>query len=91
MDSILHLKSGIAYLENRDLVVMEELAGRQEFAGYNLIPVPAEETYACNCVLVNERGVGAGRISDASPLSWNVAATKRYRWRCPNTARWTAD
>ena len=32
---------------------MEELAGRQEFAGYNLIPVPAEETYACNCVLVN--------------------------------------
>ncbi len=53
MDSILHLKSGIAYLENNDLVVMEELAGREEFAGYNLISVPAEETYACNCVLVN--------------------------------------
>ena len=53
MDSILHLKSGIAYLDNRYLVVMEELASRQEFAGYNLITVPAEETYACNCVLVN--------------------------------------
>lgn len=52
-DSILHLKSGVAYLENRDLAVMEELAGRREFAGYNLISLPAEETYACNCVLVN--------------------------------------
>ena len=51
--SILHLKSGIAYLENRDLVVMEELAGRYEFAGYDLIYVPPEESYACNCVLVN--------------------------------------
>jgi dimethylargininase len=55
MRSILHLKSGIAYLDNNDLVVMDELAGREEFSGYNLIRVPAEETYACNCVLVNDR------------------------------------
>ena len=54
MDSILHLKSGIAYLENRDLVVMADMAGWEEFAAYNLIPVPVEETYACNCVLVND-------------------------------------
>ena len=55
MKSILHLKSGIAYLDNKNLVVMEELAGREEFAGYSLVRVPAEESYACNCVLVNER------------------------------------
>ena len=55
MTSILHLKSGIASLDNHDLVVMEELAGRGEFSGYNLIRVPAEESYACNCVLVNDR------------------------------------
>jgi dimethylargininase len=54
VNSILHLKSGIACLANRDLVVMEELAGREEFSGYELIPVPAEESYACNCVQVNE-------------------------------------
>jgi len=53
--SILHLKSGIAYLDKMNLVVMEELADREEFAGYNLIRVPAEESYACNCVLVNGR------------------------------------
>jgi dimethylargininase len=55
MRSILHLKSGIAYLDRMNLVVMEELAHREEFAGYNLIRVDAEESYACNCVLVNER------------------------------------
>lgn len=55
MTSILHLKSGIAYLDNKNLVVMEELANRNEFAGYNLLRVPQEESYACNCVLVNDR------------------------------------
>ena len=55
LQSILHLKSGIAYLENDDLVVMDELAGREEFRGYNQIRVAADESYACNCVLVNDR------------------------------------
>lgn len=55
MRSILHLKSGIAYLDNNDLVVMDELAGREEFSAYNLIRVSADESYACNCVLVNDR------------------------------------
>jgi dimethylargininase len=55
MKSILHLKSGIAYLDKNHLVVMEELAGRSEFTTFDLIRMPREETYACNCVLVNER------------------------------------
>jgi dimethylargininase len=53
--SILHLKSAIAYLDNNHLVVMEEMAGREEFSGYDLIRVPPQESYACNCVLVNDR------------------------------------
>ena len=53
--SLLHLKSGIAYLDRKNLVVMEELAKREEFSGYNLIAVPVAESYACNCVLVNGR------------------------------------
>ncbi len=55
MQSILHLKSGIAYLDNNVLVVMDELAGREEFRGYELIRVASDESYACNCVLVNGR------------------------------------
>jgi dimethylargininase len=54
-NSILHLKSGVAYLDRNNLVVMKDLAGREEFSGYNRIFVSPDETYACNCVLVNDR------------------------------------
>lgn len=55
MNSILHLKSGISYIGNNTLVVMEEMAGDGLFAGYDLIRVAREESYAANCVRVNER------------------------------------
>jgi dimethylargininase len=54
MDSILHLKSGIACLEERTLVVMEEMAGLEQFRGYKIIVASPEETYAANCVRVND-------------------------------------
>lgn len=54
MNGILHLKSGIAYLGDNRLVVMEEMADRMEFAGYELIRVTASESYAANCIRVND-------------------------------------
>jgi dimethylargininase len=54
MRNILHLKSGIAYLGNQQLVIMEEMADRPEFAAYDLIRVSAEESYAANCIRVND-------------------------------------
>src|ERR1700678_261646 len=53
MSSILHLKSGISYIGNHTLVVMDEMAPL--FAGYERIQVAEEESYAANCVRVNER------------------------------------
>jgi dimethylargininase len=53
MNSILHLKSGISYIGNHTLVVMEEMAPL--FAGYERIQVAAQESYAANCIRVNER------------------------------------
>ena len=55
MSSILHLKSGVSYIGNNTLVVMEEMAGWEAFAGYELICVVSEESYAANCVRVNDR------------------------------------
>src|SRR5262249_27225494 len=52
MKNILHLKSGIAYIGQNHLVVMEEMASRKEFAGYDLIRVDAQESYAANCVRI---------------------------------------
>jgi dimethylargininase len=60
MASILHLKSGISYIGpgpagEETLVVMEEMADWPEFAGYDLLRVSAGESYAANCVRVNDR------------------------------------
>jgi len=55
MSSILHLKSGISYIGENTLVVMEEMADRPEFVGYDLLRVGADESYAANCVRVNDR------------------------------------
>ena len=55
MTTILHLKSGISYIGDNTLVVMEEMAGNPQFDDFSLIPVSASETYAANCVRVNNR------------------------------------
>src|SRR6185369_16310149 len=52
-ESLLHLKSGIAYLGDNRLVTVESMAGRKEFAGYDLVLVDQAETYAANCIRVN--------------------------------------
>jgi dimethylargininase len=54
MDSILHLKSGIAAIEPRRLVLIEALADHPAFAGYDVVRVPRGEEYGANCVRVND-------------------------------------
>jgi dimethylargininase len=53
--SILHLKSGVSYIGNNTIVAMEEMAGNELFRNYELIRVSTEESYAANCVRINER------------------------------------
>src|SRR6478735_6105286 len=55
VEGILHLKSGIAWLSGRRLVVIEELASHPAFAGWEIVGVDPGEEYAANCVPVNER------------------------------------
>jgi dimethylargininase len=54
VSTILHLKSGLAYLGDNQLVVIDELANRGRFVGYDLIKVSPGQEYATNCVQVNE-------------------------------------
>ena len=51
--SLLHLKSGIAYLGDNRLAIIETIASRKEFAGYDLVLVDQAESYAANCISVN--------------------------------------
>jgi dimethylargininase len=53
LEGVLHLKSGMAYLGDNRLVVIEAIANREEFAGYELVTVPAGDEYAANCVHIN--------------------------------------
>jgi dimethylargininase len=51
---ILHLKSGIAAVSERRLVLIDALAGHPAFRGYERIAVDPSENYAANCVRVND-------------------------------------
>lgn len=53
LEESLHLKTGIAYLEDNQLVACGEMLSRSEFAGFRILPVPQEESYAANCIWVN--------------------------------------
>jgi dimethylargininase len=55
MTSILHLKSGISYIGDNTLVVMEQMAANPAFNNLELITVSDDESYGANCVRVNER------------------------------------
>ena len=67
MTTILHLKSGISYIGDNTLVVMDEMAGNPQFARFNLLRVRATESYGANCVRVNDRilvAAGFPRMTD---------------------------
>jgi dimethylargininase len=51
---VLHLKSGIAYIGENNLVAMEAMADLSHFLNYDRIRVKPEESYAANCVRVND-------------------------------------
>ncbi|HEX3084216.1 MAG TPA: hypothetical protein VHP99_06840 [Pyrinomonadaceae bacterium] len=55
INGLLHLKSGVAYLGDNTLIVIEALAPREEFRGYDLIHVDPGDEYAANCIEVNGR------------------------------------
>ena len=53
-DGILHLKSGIAWLDGKTLVVIDSLAADPAFRGWERVAVAPDEDYAANCVRVND-------------------------------------
>ncbi|MEO8003182.1 MAG: arginine deiminase family protein [Arenimonas sp.] len=51
---ILHLKSGISYIGDNRMVVIDALADHPAFKNFDLVHVQADEDYAANCVRVND-------------------------------------
>lgn len=55
LDHTLHLKTGVNYLENNNLLVAGEFVDKPEFASFNKFIVPEEEAYGANCIWVNDK------------------------------------
>ncbi len=52
---ILHFKSGISYIGDNRMVVIDALADHPAFKNFELVRVQENEHYAANCVRVNDR------------------------------------
>jgi dimethylargininase len=55
LEKVLHLKTGLAYLEQNNLVTCGEFVTNEEFQKYDLVVIPEDESYAANCIWVNGR------------------------------------
>jgi len=54
LNKVLHLKTSLSYLEKNNLVVSGEFINDSYFGHYNPIEIPEKESYAANCIWVNE-------------------------------------
>ncbi len=55
LQDVLHLKTGVSYLENGVLLVSGEFIDKPEFRSFRRLEVPPSEVYAANCIWVNDR------------------------------------
>ena len=55
LEKVLHLKTGLAYLENNNLLACGEFLHKKEFQKYNILEIDEEESYAANCIWVNNQ------------------------------------
>ena len=53
LEEVLHLKTGVNYLENGNMLVAGEFVNKPDFVKYNRVEIPVEEAYAANCIWVN--------------------------------------
>jgi len=55
LKEMLHLKSGVSYLEENSLLVADEFMNHNAFENFQRIEIDLEETYAANSLWINNR------------------------------------
>ena len=55
LQNVLHLKSGVSYLENNNLLTIAGFIKKQELQKYNFILVDDDESYAANSLWINDK------------------------------------
>ncbi len=74
LQEVLHLKTGVAYLENNNLVACGEFIRHPEFNSYNILEISTEESYAANCIWVNNKIL----IPQGYPMSLETIQSAGY-------------
>ncbi|WEV71805.1 arginine deiminase family protein [Bifidobacterium sp. ESL0790] len=54
MKEMLHLKTGVNYLEHNNLLISGEFKSDPRFDKFNKIEIPEDEGYAANCIWIND-------------------------------------
>jgi len=55
LEKSLHLKTGVSYLENNNIAATGEFLRKPEFQQFNVIEMDDDESYAANCVWINDK------------------------------------
>ena len=55
LEKVLHLKTGVAYLENNNLAACGEFVTKEEFKNFNILEINENESYSANCIWVNDK------------------------------------
>ena len=55
LEEVLHLKTGVNYIENNNMLVSGEFINKPDFAKFNKLIVPEAEAYGANCIWMNDK------------------------------------
>lgn len=82
LEEVLHLKTGVNYLENNTLLVSGEFINKEEFKNFNKIIVPEDEAYASNCIWVNDTVI----VPEGYPKIKKLIEDAGYKTICTDTS-----
>ncbi len=77
LSEVLHLKTGVVYLENNNILACGEFLNKAEFEQYNILEVDKDEAYAANSVWIN----GTVLVPDGFPKTKALIETMGYKTR----------
>ncbi len=84
LKKVLHLKTGVNYIENGNMLVSGEFVDKSDFDKYNKITIPEEESYAANCIWVN----GTVIVPEGYPAVEKAVRDAGYRVRLVDTSEY---
>ncbi|WP_271274416.1 dimethylarginine dimethylaminohydrolase family protein [Aliamphritea hakodatensis] len=74
LNTVLHLKTGMGYLDNGDMLVSGEFTDKPEFTPFHQIHLPSEEAAAANCLLIN----GTVLMPEGYPCARQIVEAQGY-------------